>query len=177
MTIEVYSKKNTAIKITHPNKKNGLAIARLVERCPPLDLNSTYHYFIQSHYFSKTSAVAFDNNEVIAFASGFILPENNNSLFIWQVAITAAAIALVNNHSVFLIVVYAWTLLGISFAPLLIILSIGRTITVKTYLIGLLIGLVSFFIINHFGINRFVYAGFIPFCLNLFYVYMLKQKG
>jgi sodium/proline symporter len=93
------------------------------------------------------------------------------------VAITAAAIALVNNHSVFLIVVYAWTLLGISFAPLLIILSIGRTITVKTYLIGLLIGLVSFFIINHFGINRFVYAGFIPFCLNLFYVYMLKQKG
>ena len=93
------------------------------------------------------------------------------------VAITAAAIALVNNHSVFLIVVYAWTLLGISFAPLLIILSIGRTITVKTYLIGLLIGLVSFFIINHFGINRFVYAGFIPFCLNLFYVYMLRYKG
>lgn len=93
------------------------------------------------------------------------------------VSITAAAIALVNNHSVFLIVVYAWTLLGISFAPLLIILSIGRTITVKTYLIGLLIGLVSFFIINHFGINRFVYAGFIPFCLNLFYVYMLRYKG
>jgi hypothetical protein len=71
----------------------------------------------------------------------------------------------------------SWTLLGISFAPLLIILSIGRTITVKTYLIGLLIGLVSFFIINHFGINRFVYAGFIPFCLNLFYVYMLRYKG
>jgi|TARA_B110000503_G_scaffold52015_1_gene83736 L-2,4-diaminobutyric acid acetyltransferase len=111
MTIEVYSKKNTAIKITHPNKKNGLAIARLVERCPPLDLNSTYHYFIQSHYFSKTSAVAFDNNEVIAFASGFILPENNNSLFIWQVAIDESyrgqglGIELINfileqNHSV-----------------------------------------------------------------------------
>ena len=44
MTIEVYSKKDNKIKITFPTKKNGSAVARLIERCPPLDLNSTYHY-------------------------------------------------------------------------------------------------------------------------------------
>ena len=87
MTIEVYSKNNNAIKITSPSKKDGYEVSNLVARCPPLDLNSTYHYLIQSHYFNKTCSIAFDNKKVVAFASGFINPSKNNSLFIWQVAI------------------------------------------------------------------------------------------
>ncbi len=87
MTIEVYSKKDSRIKITTPSKKDGCAIANLIERCPPLDLNSTYHYLIQSHYFNSTCSIAFDSNKVVAFVSGFINPSKNNSLFIWQVAI------------------------------------------------------------------------------------------
>ena len=87
MIIEVYSKKNSGIKITSPSKKYGYALSKLIERCPPLDLNSTYHYLIQSHYFSKSCSVAFESNKVIAFVSGFINPSKNNALFIWQVAI------------------------------------------------------------------------------------------
>jgi L-2,4-diaminobutyric acid acetyltransferase len=87
MSIEVYSKKNSAIKITHPRKEDGISVAELIKRCPPLDLNSTYHYLIQSHYFSKTCSIAFDNKKVVAFVSGFINSSKNNSLFIWQVAI------------------------------------------------------------------------------------------
>tara|TARA_B100000795_G_C22697492_1_gene398212 strand:+ start:128 stop:634 length:507 start_codon:yes stop_codon:yes gene_type:complete len=87
MSIEVYSKKNSAIKITHPSKEDGISVAELIKRCPPLDLNSTYHYLIQSHYFSKTCSIAFDNKKVVAFVSGFINSSKNNSLFIWQVAI------------------------------------------------------------------------------------------
>ena len=87
MSIEVYSKKNSAIKITHPRKEDGISVAELIKRCPPLDLNSTYHYLIQSHYFSKTCSFAFDNKKVVAFVSGFINSSKNNSLFIWQVAI------------------------------------------------------------------------------------------
>ena len=87
MIIEVYSKKNSGIKITSPSKKYGYALSKLIERCPPLDLNSTYHYLIQSHYFSKSCSVAFNNNNVIAFVSGFISPSKSNTLFIWQVAI------------------------------------------------------------------------------------------
>ena len=87
MTIEIYSKKDKRIKITSPSKKDGFAVANLIERSPPLDINSTYHYLIQSHYFNNTCSIAFDGNEVVAFVSGFINPSNNNSLFIWQVAI------------------------------------------------------------------------------------------
>jgi len=87
MIIEVYSKISKEIKITSPTKKNGVAITKLVERCPPLDLNSTYHYLIQSHYFSSSCSIAFDNDKLIAFVSGFINPSKNNVLFIWQVAI------------------------------------------------------------------------------------------
>ena len=65
MTIEVYSKKNKEIKITSPSKKDGSAVVKLIERCPPLDLNSTSHYLIQSHYFSKTCSIAFDNKNIL----------------------------------------------------------------------------------------------------------------
>ena len=87
MTIEVYSKKDNKIKITFPTKKNGSAVAKLIQRCPPLDLNSTYHYLIQSYYFNRTCSVAFDGEKIVAFVSGFIKPTNKNCLFIWQVAI------------------------------------------------------------------------------------------
>jgi L-2,4-diaminobutyric acid acetyltransferase len=87
MTIEVYSKKNNKIKITFPTKKNGSAVAKLIQRCPPLDLNSTYNYLIQSYYFNRTCSVAFDSEKIVAFVSGFIKPTNKNCLFIWQVAI------------------------------------------------------------------------------------------
>ena len=100
---------------------------------------------------------------------------NQIKLITFIVALISTAIALHNNNSVFLIVIYAWTLLGISFAPLIIILSMEETITVKTYLIGLIIGIVSFFVINFFGISKFIYAGFIPFSLNLFFIYLKRQ--
>ena len=87
MTIEVYSKKDNKIKITFPTKKNGSAVEKLIKRCPPLDLNSTYHYLIQSYYFNRTCSVAFDGEKIVAFVSGFIKPTNKNCLFIWQVAI------------------------------------------------------------------------------------------
>ena len=81
MTIEVYSKKNSKIKITFPTKKNGSAVAKLIRCCPTLDLNSTYHYLIQSHYFNQTCSVAFQGEKVIAFVSGFINPANKNCLW------------------------------------------------------------------------------------------------
>ena len=96
-------------------------------------------------------------------------------LITFTVALAAAAIALINNNSVFHIVIYAWTLLGITFAPLIIILSMNDKISIKNYMIGVVIGTVSFFIINYYDISKFIYAGFIPFILNLSYVYLQRQ--
>ena len=96
-------------------------------------------------------------------------------LITFTVALAAAAIALINNNSVFQIVIYAWTLLGITFAPLIIILSMNDKISIKNYMIGVVIGTVSFFLINYYDISKFIYAGFIPFILNLSYVYLQRQ--
>jgi L-2,4-diaminobutyric acid acetyltransferase len=85
MAIEVYDEKK--LFISTPSKKTGLEIHELINRSKPLDLNSSYLYFIQSHYFSKTCAIATYAKEVVGFVSGFISPLNHNTLFIWQVAI------------------------------------------------------------------------------------------
>ena len=85
MAIEVYSEKR--ISVSTPTKNSGYAIYKLIERCQPLDLNSPYLYFIQSHYFQKTCAIATCSNDVIGFVSGFMDPLKENTLFVWQVAI------------------------------------------------------------------------------------------
>lgn len=90
MAIEVYSKQN--IQIKSPDSDYGYQISELIKNSPPLDLNSTYLYFIQSHYFNKTCAIAVNEvDKVIGFVSGFQDPRKKDTLFIWQVAISKDA--------------------------------------------------------------------------------------
>ena len=90
MAIEVYSKQN--IQIKNPDSDYGYQISELIKNSPPLDLNSTYLYFIQSHYFNKTCAIAVNEiDRVIGFVSGFQDPRKKDTLFIWQVAISEDA--------------------------------------------------------------------------------------
>ena len=90
MAIEVYSKQN--IQIKNPDFDYGYQISELIKNSPPLDLNSTYLYFIQSHFFNKTCAIAVNEiDSVIGFVSGFQDPRKKDTLFIWQVAISKDA--------------------------------------------------------------------------------------
>ena len=90
MAIEVYSKQN--IQIKNPDSDYGYQISELIKNSPPLDLNSTYLYFIQSHYFNKTCAIAVNEiDRVIGFVSVFQDPRKKDTLFIWQVAISKDA--------------------------------------------------------------------------------------
>lgn len=90
MAIEVCSKQN--IQIKNPDSDYGYQISELIKNSPPLDLNSTYLYFIQSHYFNKTCAIAVNEiDRVIGFVSGFQDPRKKDTLFIWQVAISKDA--------------------------------------------------------------------------------------
>jgi L-2,4-diaminobutyric acid acetyltransferase len=59
----------------------------LVKNTPPLDLNSEYHYMIQCSYFRNHCIIAQSNNQIAGFISGYIHPERNDTLFIWQVAV------------------------------------------------------------------------------------------
>ncbi|WP_419767308.1 diaminobutyrate acetyltransferase [Arcobacter sp.] len=75
------------IMIRKPEKSDAIQIYDLVKESKVLDLNSEYLYLLQSTHFSSTCAVALHEEKVIGFVSGYLKPDENNSLFIWQVAV------------------------------------------------------------------------------------------
>ncbi len=76
------------ITLRPPSAADGLHVFRLIQQCPPLEGNSLYCNLLQCSHFSGTSAVAeADNNRILGFASGYVLPERGSCLFIWQVAV------------------------------------------------------------------------------------------
>lgn len=76
-----------AITLNPPNSQDGYAVYRLIERCPPLDTNSSYCNLLQCSHFSDTSVVAKMADQVVGFISGYLKPGQPDTLFIWQVAV------------------------------------------------------------------------------------------
>jgi L-2,4-diaminobutyric acid acetyltransferase len=79
------------IVITKPELADGMAVSRLVASCPPLDTNSEYCNFLQCGHFLNTSVAAKQDDQLIGFISGYLLPERPDTLFIWQVAVAQEA--------------------------------------------------------------------------------------
>jgi L-2,4-diaminobutyric acid acetyltransferase len=63
----------------------------LIEACPPLDTNSSYCNLLQCGHFSSTSVAAEANSELVGFISGYLQPDQPETLFIWQVAVGSQA--------------------------------------------------------------------------------------
>ena len=70
---------------------DGPAVSHLISRCPPLDTNSPYCNLLQCTHFSSTSIAAVRDSKLIGFVSGYLLPQNPDTLFIWQVAVDETA--------------------------------------------------------------------------------------
>lgn len=70
-----------------PVLADGIALFKLIKQCPPLDLNSSYLYFLQASHFAQTCRVAEQDGVLIGFVSGYRHPEHADCLFIWQIAI------------------------------------------------------------------------------------------
>lgn len=81
---------NTEVTLRLPTATDGAQVHRLIANCPPLDPNSMYCNLLQCSHFSATSVAAEQNGELIGFISGYVLPENPSTLFIWQVAVGEA---------------------------------------------------------------------------------------
>jgi len=79
------------IHYCHPIRQDGRAVYKLIQTCPPLDLNSQYYYHIICHDFSQTCVIAKQHNEIIGFVSAYLKPNNKTSLFVWQVAVSEQA--------------------------------------------------------------------------------------
>lgn len=84
------SKAAEGLHLREPRLEDGKAVHELIGRCPPLDLNSSYNYFLLCSHFSETCAVAERNGEIVAFMSAYRIPKAPESLFVWQVAVDAS---------------------------------------------------------------------------------------
>ncbi|WP_242456882.1 diaminobutyrate acetyltransferase [Vibrio coralliilyticus] len=73
---------------SEPSADDGDDIFNLIAECPPLDTNSSYCNFLQSTHFRQTCLIARHESEVSGFISGYLKPEEPNTLFVWQVAVS-----------------------------------------------------------------------------------------
>ena len=82
---------NAEIELRPPRRADGMAVHRLIAQCPPLDPNSSYCNFLQCGHFAATSVAAERHGELVGFISGYRRPDSPQTLFIWQVAVSATA--------------------------------------------------------------------------------------
>ena len=79
------------IEIRRPIATDGHHVNQLVKSISELDNNSTYCNLLQCSHFSDTSAIAVTDEEVLGFISGYAKPEQPDTLFVWQVAVSSTA--------------------------------------------------------------------------------------
>ena len=87
------SETNEQIDLTlrRPGPADGAGVNDLIARCKPLDENSVYCNLLQCSHFSETSTLAELDGEPCGFVSGYLVPEQPDSLFVWQVAVAEEA--------------------------------------------------------------------------------------
>ena len=74
-----------------PSAQDGAQIWELIQACKPLDENSMYCNLIQCDHFRDTCIVAELNGDIVGWISGYILPDDPKTFFVWQVAVSEKA--------------------------------------------------------------------------------------
>lgn len=78
------------LQYRRPSVEDGGSMWELVKETGVLDVNSSYSYLMLSKFFSDTCLVAVDETEerLAGFVTGFRPPQNSNSYFVWQIAVS-----------------------------------------------------------------------------------------
>lgn len=77
--------------LRRPTAEDGPAITALIAASPPLDPNSAYCNLLQCSDFAETCVVAARGETILGWISGYRPPSHPERIFVWQVAIDAAA--------------------------------------------------------------------------------------
>jgi L-2,4-diaminobutyric acid acetyltransferase len=80
--------------LRRPRITDGRSVNALVAACPPLDKNSLYLNLLQCTHFAETCVLAERSGisgTIAGFVSGYLVPGDPATLFIWQVAIAEHA--------------------------------------------------------------------------------------
>jgi len=80
-----------SIALRHPTADDGLAVHQLVIDTGVLDVNSSYAYVAHLHHFASSCVVAVLDGRIVGFVTGYLLPEQPDTLFVWQVGVSSAA--------------------------------------------------------------------------------------
>lgn len=74
-----------------PSSEDGAAIWELVRACKPLDENSMYCNVIQCDHFAQTCVLAEIDDKTVGWVSAYVMPNDPQTLFVWQVAVSEEA--------------------------------------------------------------------------------------
>ncbi|ETX13968.1 2,4-diaminobutyric acid acetyltransferase [Roseivivax halodurans JCM 10272] len=74
-----------------PVREDGAQIFELIRECKPLDENSMYCNLLQSDHFRDTCVVAEKDGDIVGWISAYVTPHDPDTVFVWQVAVSAAA--------------------------------------------------------------------------------------
>ena len=75
------------VKLRKPVVDDGRYIWELIRDVGTLDVNSSYSYLMLCKFFSDTCLVAVAGNRIVGFISAFLRPDEQATLFVWQVAV------------------------------------------------------------------------------------------
>ncbi|MFD2740123.1 diaminobutyrate acetyltransferase [Sulfitobacter aestuarii] len=81
----------TRIKLRKPSNQDGSAVWELVRSCKPLDENSMYCNLVQCDHFADTCVLAEMNGAPVGWISAYVRPDDPETLFVWQVAVSPLA--------------------------------------------------------------------------------------
>lgn len=79
------------VTLQSPESTDGIELNRLIAKSPPLDPNSVYCNLLQCTHFPDTCICAKSKGKLVGFISGYLLPANSDTLFVWQVAVAEEA--------------------------------------------------------------------------------------
>lgn len=80
-----------ALNFRQPVATDGPNVTRLIADCPPLDGNSAYCNLLQCTHFAATCILAETATGIAGWISGYRLPADAHSYFLWQVAVAPTA--------------------------------------------------------------------------------------
>jgi L-2,4-diaminobutyric acid acetyltransferase len=80
-------RKREVLRIRRPRKADGAKVWHLIKSIEKLDDNSMYCNLLQCSHFSGTCALAELDGVPVGWISGYIPPESDDTLFVWQVAV------------------------------------------------------------------------------------------
>jgi L-2,4-diaminobutyric acid acetyltransferase len=79
--------KSDDITFRKPESQDGSRVHKLISECKPLDENSVYCNLLQCTHFADTSVAAEMDGDLVGFISGYIPPQQPETVFVWQVAV------------------------------------------------------------------------------------------